>query len=227
MAFTFTWYGHGTSGLLIGEHKLVVDPFFKGNPSASISLDKVVADFILVSHGHGDHVGDAEALAKRTGALAIANAEISDWLEDKGVTTHAQNIGGGHEYPFGYLKFTPAMHGSGLPDGSDGGNPVGFLLTTPEREKIYLACDTGLFGDMELIGKAGLDLAVLPIGDNYTMGPDDALQAVKLLQPKHVIPIHFSTWPLIAQDPKAWATRVLDETKTVPHVLKPGESFSL
>lgn len=227
MSFTYTWYGHGTAGLQVGNHKLVIDPFFNGNPAASTTMDKVEADYILVSHGHGDHIGDAVAMAKQTGAPVITNAEISGWLGDKGVETHAQHIGGGHQHPFGYLKFTLAVHGSGLPDGKDGGNPVGFLLTTPDGDKIYLACDTGLFGDMQMIGEAGLDLAVLPIGDNFTMGPEDALRAVKMLKPKHVIPVHYNSWPVIEQDPKAWATRVLDETKTVPHVLQPGESFSL
>ena len=120
-----------------------------------------------------------------------------------------------------------ALHGSGLPDGSYGGNPAGFLLTTNDGEKIYLACDTGLFGDMRLIGEEGLDLAVLPIGDNYTMGPDDALRAVKLLQPEHVIPYHYNTWGLIAQDADAWKQRVEAETDTRVHVLTPGESLTL
>ena len=114
-----------------------------------------------------------------------------------------------------------------LPDGSDGGNPAGFLLTTPEDKRIYLACDTGLFGDMSLIGEEGIDLAVLPIGDNFTMGPVDALRAVKLLNPKHVIPVHFDTWDLIAQVAEAWASRVTEETDATPHVLNPGDSFSL
>jgi L-ascorbate metabolism protein UlaG (beta-lactamase superfamily) len=227
MSFTFTWYGHGTFGLLIGEHKIVVDPFFTDNPAASTQLEKVEAGFILISHGHGDHVGDAEALAKQTGAQVIANAEISDWLAEKGVNTHAQHIGGSHQHVFGSLKFTMAVHGSGLPDGSDGGNPVGFLVTTPGRQRIYMACDTGLFSDMQMIGEDGLDLAVLPIGDNYTMGPDDALKAVKLLKPKHAIPVHYNTWPLIEQDSHAWAEQVQQSTQTIPHVLQPGETFSL
>jgi L-ascorbate metabolism protein UlaG (beta-lactamase superfamily) len=113
-----------------------------------------------------------------------------------------------------------------LPDGSDGGNPAGFLLTTPADKKVYLACDTGLFVDMNLIGEEGVDLAVLPIGDNFTMGPEDALRAVKLLQPKHVIPVHYNTWDLIAQDAAAWAALVREETYATPHVLNPGESFS-
>jgi L-ascorbate metabolism protein UlaG (beta-lactamase superfamily) len=227
MSLTLTWYGHATLGLKIGDYDVLVDPFFSGNPAASTTADKVRAQFILVSHGHGDHVGDTVAIAKRTGALVISNFEICNWLAAKGVKTHAQHIGGGHRHPFGYLKLTQALHGSALPDGSYGGNPAGFLLTTPEGKKVYFAGDTGLFGDMRLIGEEGLDLAVLPIGDNYTMGPEDALRAVKLLQPKHVIPIHYDTFNLIAQDARAWAQRVEQETTAKVHLLRPGESFTL
>ena len=227
MTTKLTWYGHAALGLETGGYHVLVDPFLSGNPSASITPEKVKADFILVSHGHGDHIGDSVAIAKRTGALVISNAEISGWLGKKDVKTHGQHLGGGYKHPFGYLKLTLAIHGSGLPDGSYGGNPAGFLLTTLEGKKIYMACDTGLFGDMRLIGEEGIDLAVLPIGDNYTMGPDDALRAVKLLQPRHVIPIHYSTWGLIAQDPQAWAKRVESETSTRVHVLTPGETFML
>lgn len=227
MTFKFTWFGHGTQGYTIGKYKLIVDPFFTGNPAASSSVDVIEADFILVSHGHGDHVKDVEKLAKATSALVIANAEIADWCEGKGLRTHAQHIGGGFHHPFGYLKFTQAVHGSGLPDGSNGGNPAGFLITAADGQKMYSACDTGLFGDMELIGEEGIDLAVLPIGDNYTMGPDDALRAVKFLQPKHVVPVHYSTWDVIKQDAKAWAQRVEKETSTKVHVLEPGESLTL
>ena len=122
---------------------------------------------------------------------------------------------------------TQALHGSALPDGSYGGNPCGFLLRTNDSQRIYLACDTGLFGDMRLIGEEGIDLAVLSIGDNFTMGPDDALRAVKLIQPKHVVPVHYDTFGLIAQDATAWAARVTAETSAIPHVLKPGESLAL
>jgi L-ascorbate metabolism protein UlaG (beta-lactamase superfamily) len=226
MSFSYTWYGHGTQGLETAGYKVLVDPFFTDCPSASTTADKVEADFILVSHGHGDHVGDAEAVANRTGALVISNNEIAVWLGNKGVQAHGQHLGGGYQHPFGYLKLTNAIHGSILPDGSNGGNPAGFLLTTNENEKIYLACDTGLFGDMRLIGEEGIDLAVLPIGDNYTMGPDDALRAVKLIEPKHVIPVHYSTWDLIAQDPHAWAARVEAETEAKAHVLKPGDTVA-
>jgi len=227
MSTKITWFGHATLGLETGGAKILIDPFFEGNPATNATPEGVQADYILVSHGHGDHVGDTVKIAKRTGALVISNHEIAGWLEKKGVKAHGQHIGGGRSYPFGYLKLTLAVHGSELPDGSSGGNPAGFLLTTREGKKIYLACDTGLFGDMRLIGEEGIDLALLPIGDNYTMGPDDALRAVKLLQPKHVIPVHYDTWELIAQDAQGWKKRVEAETQAQVHVLKPGESFSL
>jgi len=227
MSTTLTWYGHAAFGIDVGEMKLLVDPFLKNNPVSSVKPEDVEADYILISHGHGDHVGDAVEIAERTGATVISNAEIASWFQEQGIPAHAQHIGGGFHHPFGYLKLILALHGSKLPDGSDGGNPTGFLLTTPEGEKIYFAGDTGLFGDMGLIGEEGINIAVLPIGDNYTMGPDDALRAVKLLKPKHVIPIHYNTWELIAQDPIAWAERVKAETATIPHVLQPGDSFSL
>lgn len=227
MGFELTWYGHAALGLKTGGYSILVDPFITDNPSATVSADQLKPNFILLSHGHGDHLGDTIAIAKRTGALVICNHEISGWLTKQGVKTHGQHIGGGHEHPFGYLKFTLALHGSGLPDGSCGGNPVGFLLTTQEGKKIYMACDTGLFGDMSLIGEEGVYLAVLPIGDNFTMGPADALRAVKLLSPNHVIPIHYNTWDLINQDADAWGSQVTRETKTVVHILKPGESITL
>lgn len=227
MSVKITWYGHAALGLDTDGHTILVDPFLTGNPAASISPDQTQADFILISHGHDDHIGDTVSIARRTGATVISNDEIAHWIEKHGVNAHHQHIGGGYNHPFGYVKLTQAVHGSCLPDGSYGGNPAGFLLTTKEGKKIYLACDTGLFGDMRLIGEEGIDLAVIPIGDNFTMGPEDALRAVKLIQPKHVIPIHYNTWDLIAQDPNAWAERVKAETNTEVHVLKPGESFTL
>lgn len=223
----FTWYGHATLGLETGGYKLLIDPFFSGNPAAPVGADAVAADYILITHGHGDHVGDTVAIAKRTGATAISNFEIASWLAAHGVAkTHGQHIGGGYKHPFGYLKLTLALHGSQLPDGSNGGNPAGFLLTTNDGKKIYMAGDTGLFGDMRLIGEEGLDVAVIPIGDNFTMGPADALRAVKMLMPGTVIPIHFGTWGLIDQDAAAWAARVEKETGVKVVVLRPGESFT-
>lgn len=227
MPTRLTWYGHAAFALEAGGQRLLIDPFLGDNPMASVKPDRVEADYILVSHGHADHLGDAVAIAKRTGATVVSNVEIASWFEKQGVNAHGQQMGGGHHYPFGYLKLTLALHGSALPDGSYGGNPAGFLLTTPEARKIYFACDTGLFGDMRLIGEEGIDLALLPIGDNFTMGPVDALRAVKLIQPKHVIPIHYGTWDVIVQDASAWAERVRTETNATPHVLKPGESLSV
>ncbi|HLF27236.1 MAG TPA: metal-dependent hydrolase [Anaerolineae bacterium] len=226
-----TWYGHAALGIETGGKRLLFDPFLSGNPVASIQPDALTPDYILISHGHGDHVGDAVEIARRTSALIISNDEICHWFEEKqGYTNvHGQHIGGGHAYDFGRVKLTPAMHGSRLPDGSDGGNPAGFLLYLTNGKKIYNAADTGLFGDMKLIGEEKIDLALLPIGDNFTMGPDDALRAVKLIKPKVVIPIHYNTFELLAQDAGQWARRVKTATqgKTRVVILKPGETYAL
>ena len=227
MSLKLTWYGHASFGLEVGGRNILVDPFLTDNPAASTSADALEPEYILISHGHSDHTGDALSIARRTGALVISNFEIANWFEDQGIQVHAQHIGGGYTYPFGYLKLTQALHGSALPDGSYGGNPCGFLLTTPEDEKLYLACDTGLFGDMRLIGDEGVDLAALPIGDNFTMGPEDALRAVKLIRPKQVIPVHYNTFEVIRQDAHAWARRVEAETDTRVRVIEPGESVEI
>jgi len=218
------WLGHAALLLQTDRHSIVIDPFLTDNPAAACTAKELSPNFILVSHGHSDHVGDTIELAKRTDALVIANYEICNWLENKGLKkVHGQQPGGSHGFPFGKLKLTQAFHGSALPDGSYGGNPCGFLIELASGKKIYDAADTGLFGDMKLIGEEGIDLAILPIGDNYTMGPDDAIRALKLIQPKSTLPIHYNTWPLIEQDPQSWAERVRKETKASPIVLKPGE----
>ena len=217
------WLGHAALLLETDGKHVLIDPFLTGNAKAAAKAAEVPADYILVSHGHGDHVGDAEAIARRTGAPVVCNYEISEWFKAKGVKAHGMQHGGGFRFPFGRVKLTLAFHGSMLPDGADGGNPCGFLITCNDGKKVYDAADTGLFGDMALIGEEGIDLAVLPIGDNYTMGPDDALRAVKLLRPKKVLPIHYDTFDLIKQDAAAWAERVRKETPAQPVVLKPGE----
>ncbi len=227
MGFKFTYVGHATYILDIGGKQVIVDPFFTSNPLTELSADEVAADFILVSHGHFDHVEDTVAIAKRTEAKVISNFEIVDWLQKQGIeNAHPQHIGGGFNHEFGHVKLTIAHHGSMLPDGSNGGNPAGFLITA-EGKTIYLACDTALFSDMQLYGQAGIDLFVTPIGDNFTMGPDDALHAVKLVKPKIAVPCHYNTWPPIEQDDAAWAKRVEAETDTKAQVLAPGASIEL
>jgi len=222
-----TWYGHATWKVQIGDIGIIIDPFFNHNPVSPVKAEEMDAQYIVLTHGHGDHMGDTDILARRTGATVIANAEICNWLQRQGFErVHAQHIGGGFHYPFGYLKLTIAVHGSSLPDGSYGGMPAGILISA-EGKKIYHAGDTGLFASMALIGEEGLDVALLPIGDNYTMGPDDALRAVKLLQPKVVIPMHYETWDLITQDPHAWANRVRQETKTQPVVMRIGATYTV
>jgi L-ascorbate metabolism protein UlaG (beta-lactamase superfamily) len=222
-----TYHSHACFSITVDGTELLIDPFLTGNELADVGADEVKADYILVSHGHGDHVGDTVAIAQRTGAMTISNFEIHNWLLAQGVeNAHPLHIGGGFDFPFGRVKLTIAHHGSSMPDGSYGGNPAGFLLTL-NGYKIYHACDTGLFYDMKLIGEEGLDVAILPIGDNFTMGPEDALRAVKLLEPKIVIPIHYDTFDVIRQDPYAFDSRVEAGSSARCLVLRPGESYQL
>ncbi len=227
MATELKWLGHGSWSIQTGEYQIILDPFLDENPASPVKAAEVEADYILVSHGHADHTADAESIAKRCGALLIANFEICAWFEKRGIShTHAMNIGGGYEFPFGRVKMVPAWHSSTMPDGTNGGNPCGFVISFPEG-RVYFACDTGVFYDMTLIGSVGIDLAVLPIGDNFTMGPDDALEAVRLLKPRRVVPVHHDTWPVIAQNADQWADRVHDKTGVEPVVLEPGETIVL
>lgn len=228
MAITITWHGHNTFSLDFDGTKVVVDPFFADdNPIAKTSVDEVEADFILQTHGHFDHIPHTVPLGKRTGAQVIANIEICGWIGAQGYdNTHGMNTGGSYDFPFGRVKMVPALHSSGLPDGSYGGSPVGFVVSS-QGKNIYIAGDTALYSDMALIGEMGLDLAIIPTGDNFTMGPDDALRALSYLKPKMVIPCHYDTWQLIAQDMMAWAKRVEAETDVKPVLLEIDESFTL
>ncbi len=224
-----TWLGHNCWQIETGDQKLLLDPFLDDSPTAPVKASEVEADFVLISHGHFDHVGDVLAIAERTGAVVIANYEITKWLQAQGVAEEkvmAMNLGGGIQLPVGRVEMTIAHHSSMLPDGSNGGSPAGFLMYL-EGKAIYFACDTGLFLDMKVIGVAGLELAVLPIGDRFTMGPAESLEAIKLLAPKQVVPCHYSTWPLIEQDVEAWAKCVQEQTAAEPVLLAPGESISL
>jgi L-ascorbate metabolism protein UlaG (beta-lactamase superfamily) len=230
MAATITWFGHNCWSIAAGGKTILLDPFLDESPTAPVTAAAVQADYILVSHGHFDHIADAAAIAERTGAMVICGVEVGQWLrKNQGVPGDKiveMNVGGGVRQPFGHVKFTIAHHSSSMPDGSYGGVPGGFLLTL-EGARIYFACDTALFLDMKLIGSGGLDLAVLPIGDLYTMGPDDSIDAIKLLNPKRVAPCHYNTWPPIAQNSLAWAERVRSHTAAEPIVLEPGGKITL
>lgn len=228
MTAQFTWLGHGGWAIRSGDYRILLDPFLDESPTAPIKSDDAEADFILVSHGHYDHVADVAAIAHRTGATVVSNFEIAEWFAKKHnvVNTLGMNLGGSVTLPFGRVTMTVAFHSSQLPDGAYGGNPGGFVLQLPAG-RIYFACDTALFSDMQLIGAGGLDAAVLPIGDLFTMGPDDSIRAIQYLKPQRVAPAHYNTWPPIAQDANAWAKRVKEETDAEPIVLAPGESFKM
>ena len=227
---TLTFHGHATFSIDTGDARLLIDPFLgENNPAATISADDVSPDAILVTHGHPDHIADCIPIAKRTGCLVVANFEICNWLEKHGLeNVHPMHLGGGHKFDWGELKLTIAHHGSGLPDGSYGGNPAGLLITLPDAV-IHHAGDTALFSDMSLLKPAGVDVAILPIGDNFTMGPSDAILAAGLIEPKAVVPCHYDTWPVIAQDVEAFAEALAAQYdgRIASKVLAVEESLSL
>ncbi|MEN9555021.1 MAG: hypothetical protein RLZZ232_1307 [Planctomycetota bacterium] len=222
-----TFLGHSAFQLEVAGKSILIDPFLTGNPQASTSAESIDADYIVITHGHGDHVGDAVEIARRTNAMVISNHEISLWLRKQGVArTHDMHLGGSHRFEFGILKLTLAFHGSILPDGTCGGNPAGLLFKTAEGN-VYHAGDTALFSDMSLIGEEALKVAILPIGDNYTMGPEDAVRAVSLLKPAIAIPCHYNTFPVIEQDAEAWSQQVRSKTSAQPVILAPGEALEV
>ena len=197
-----TYYGHACFSVVVGGKTLLFDPFISGNPLAkAIDVKSVPADFILVSHGHDDHVDDAVAIAKRTKALVIANFEVANWLEQQGAPrVHALNHGGGFQFDFGRAKFVNAVHSSTMPDGTNGGNAGGFVIETAEGN-FYYSGDTALTLDMKLVGESTkLKLAVLCIGDNFTMGPDDAVKAAEFVRCNEILGVHYDTFPPIKID---------------------------
>jgi L-ascorbate metabolism protein UlaG (beta-lactamase superfamily) len=222
-----TYLGHSCFSITDGKNTIVVDPFLTGNPSAATSPDKIKADAILLTHGHSDHFGDTVAIASRTGALVIAPFELAVYCERKGLKTHPMHIGGSRQFPFGKVKLTPAWHGSAIIGDTIEytGSPCGFLLTL-DGKTVYHAGDTGLFGDMELIGRLQkVDLALLPIGDNFVMGIDDAAEATRMLKPKKVVPMHYDTFDVIKVDAEEFKKKVKTICECV--ILKPGESVDV
>jgi L-ascorbate metabolism protein UlaG (beta-lactamase superfamily) len=195
-----TYYGQSTIMIETEGKKLLFDPFITPNPAAKhIDIHSLKPDYILVSHGHGDHVADLVAVQKSSGAKVICIAEIANWLGNQGIEAHGMNIGGGFNFDFGRVKMVNAVHSSTMPDGSSGGNPAGFVLYS-EGKKIYYAGDTALTYDMKLLEDENLDWAFLPIGDNYTMGVDDAIKATGFINCKNVIGVHYDTFPVIIID---------------------------
>jgi L-ascorbate metabolism protein UlaG (beta-lactamase superfamily) len=220
-----TYYGHACFSVVVGDKMLLFDPFISGNPLAkTIDVKQVPADFILVSHGHGDHVADAVEIARRTNALVIANFEVATWLNKQGAPrVHPLNHGGGFQFDFGRAKFVNAIHSSTMPDGAFGGNPGGFVVETSEGN-FYYSGDTALTLDMKLIGETTpLKFAALCIGDNFTMGPDDAVKAAEFVRCNEILGVHFDTFPPIKIDHAAVKEKFKAAGKTL-YLLHPGET---
>lgn len=224
-----TYHGHACFTVEAGGHTLIIDPFLNGNPHADVKPEDVKADAILLTHGHGDHVGDTEAIANANKALIVAPFELAMYFGRQGFKVHPMHLGGGHQFDFGHVKLTLAFHGSGieLPDRMEyAGNPCGFLITMGGKT-FYHAGDTGLFGDMQLIGsRNNIDVAALPIGDNFTMGPEDALLAAEWIKAKKTIPMHYDTFDLVKQDGEGFCNDLKAKGLDAA-ALKPGESVEV
>lgn len=224
-----TYYGHSVVGIEVQGKKIIIDPFINGNSNCPLKADEVEVDVILLTHGHGDHVGDTVEIAKRNNALVVAPNELAVYLSWQGLDVHPMHIGGKHSFDFGTVKFTQAFHGSSYIDEENKnivytGMPGGILFSA-EGKTVYHAGDTALFSDLKLIGQLNnIDLAFLPIGDNFTMGPEDAVIAAKWINAKQVVPIHYNTFPVIEQDPQAFVNQLEDG---IGKVLEPGQSIDL
>lgn len=219
-----TYIGHSTFALEADGKKVLIDPFITGNPAATHSPEDFSPQTILITHAHNDHVGDAVSIARRCDSMVITIIELADHLQQQGVSTIGANHGGTVAFDGGTAKFVPAWHSSSFST-EDGvvapGVPAGLVVKFAGKT-IYFAGDTSLFSDMKLIGEEGIDIAVLPIGDHFTMGPDDALRAVKFVEPKVVIPCHYNTFPALKQDVGAFKSKVDSETGATCEVVDPG-----
>lgn len=223
MAPVLKFYGHACFQISQENTSIIIDPFLSENPFKIAQPEQINVTHILITHGHFDHLGDAVKIAQKSGATIIATAEIAHLCAEQGCQTHAMHIGGKHSFDFGYVRVTQAFHGSGSP----GGHACGFIVNFFDK-KIYHTGDTGIFGDMQLLGRLeSIDYALVPIGDNFTMGPEDAAEAVGLIKPKAVVPMHYNTWPLIAQDPEKFRTEVETRYNIPVHIVTPGQSISL
>jgi L-ascorbate metabolism protein UlaG (beta-lactamase superfamily) len=223
------YHGHSTFTLTAGDGtRIIIDPWFDENPVSDVKADDIKGvEYILCTHGHSDHFADAIPLAKRTGATLVSTFEIVSFAQSQGVeNAHPLHIGGGFEFPFGYVKMTPALHGGQVAGDDEGAYttvPGGFWINL-DGKRIYHAGDTALLTDMQLL-RGKVDLALLPIGDNFTMGPEDAAQAVEFIRPKMVIPIHYNTFDMIAQDPEAFRQKVGNLARV--EIVQPGETLEI
>ncbi|HHO55742.1 MAG TPA: metal-dependent hydrolase [Trueperaceae bacterium] len=220
------YLGHSAFEIDINTDNILIDPFISGNPLAIAKAEDYSPNYIILSHAHGDHVGDTQEIARRSSATVISNFEIANYFAAKGLNIHPMGIGGSFNFSFGKLSFSPAWHSSSFDDGSYGGMPMGIILEIAGK-RIYHAGDTALFSDMMLIGSKEIDIAFLPIGDNFTMGPEAALEAVKMLKPKQVVPIHYNTFDLIKQDPYKFKEAVEANTDASCIVMQAGDSLDL
>ncbi|HUU27287.1 MAG TPA: metal-dependent hydrolase [archaeon] len=222
-----TYFGHAAFLIDTGRHKVLIDPFISGNPKAEVNPDEIVCDAILLTHGHGDHIGDTIPIARRCGALVVTTYELAGYLDSQDVKTHPMHIGGYRKFDFGAVKLTPAFHGGAVEGANICCTPCGFLFFT-DGLCLFHPGDTSLTLEFELIGRMyDLDLAMLPIGDNFTMGPEDALEAVRMLKPKRVVPMHFDTWDLIAQDARSFKDKVESETISQVVIIDPGQTIDI
>lgn len=217
-----SFLGHASIHLTDGDTQLVIDPWLTDNPVATASADDVEADIVVVTHAHGDHWGDSVPMSQRGGVL-VSNPEIVKYSESRGANTKSLGIGGTYNFEGGWLKFFPAWHSSSFPDGTYGGMPMGVVVEMSGK-RIYHSGDTGLFSDMEFVGELGIELAILPIGDNFTMGPDDALRSLEYVRPNRTLPIHYNTFPAIEQDGEEYVRRA-SELGVRGSALKVGESI--